>query len=75
MATMPIYAKTLKNLLFQNQWIDGLETWYVALSMRVLPRLFTLWPWIDLDLFYIKVKFSYIGFCMGESDFFLHSAK
>ena len=37
--------------------------------MRVLPRLFKLWPWIDLDLFYIKVKFGYIGFCMGESDF------
>ena len=25
---------------------------------------------IDLDLFYIKVKFGYIGFCMGESEFF-----
>ena len=50
--------------------MDGLETWYVALSMGVLPRLFKLWPWIDLDLFYIKVKFGYIGFCMGESEFF-----
>ena len=38
--------------------------------MRVLPRLFKLWPWIDLDLFYIKVKFGYIGVCMGESEFF-----
>ena len=38
--------------------------------MRVLPRLFKLWPWIDLDLFYIKVKFGYIGFFMGESVFF-----
>ena len=76
MATMPIYAKNLKNLLFQNQLIDDLETWYVALSMGVLPRSFKLWPWIDLDLFYIKVKFGYIGFCMGESEFFfLHSAK
>ena len=37
--------------------------------MGVLPRLFKLWPWIDLDLFYIKVKFGYIGFCMGESVF------
>ena len=51
--------------------------------MGVLPRLFKLWPWIDLDLFYIKVKFGYIGFCMGESVFFFfgkycslkHSAK
>ena len=21
---------------------------------------------VDLDLFYVKVKFGYIGFCMGE---------
>ena len=39
MATMPIYGKTLRNLL-QNLYIDDLETWYVALSMRVLQRLF-----------------------------------
>ena len=51
--------------------------------MGVLPRLFKLWPWIDLDLFNIKVKFGYIGFCMGESVLFFfgnycslkHSAK
>ena len=35
--------------------------------MGVLSRLFKLWPWIDLDLFYIKVKFGYIGFCIWES--------
>ena len=38
--------------------------------MRVLPRLFKLLPRIDLDLFYIKVKFGHIGFCMGESEIF-----
>ena len=42
MATMPIYAKNLKNLLLQNQKIDDLETWYVALFMQVLLRLFKL---------------------------------
>ena len=42
--------------------------WYVALCTRVLPRLFKLSPWVDLDLFYAKVKFDYIGFCMGESE-------
>ena len=31
----------------------------------MLPILFTLWPWVDLDLFYTKVKFGHIGFCMG----------
>ena len=36
--------------------------------MGVLPRLLKLWSWIDLNLFYIKVKFGYIGYCMGESE-------
>ena len=59
MAAMPIYSKkTLKNLLLQNQYTDDLETWYMALSMQVLPRLLKLWPWVDLDLFYVKVKFG-----------------
>ena len=61
-------VKTLKNLLLQKQLTDDLETWYVALSMQVLPRLFKLWPWVELDPFYTKVKFGYIGFCMGESE-------
>ena len=42
MAVMPIYGKTLKSLLLQNQYTIDLETWYVALSMQVLPRLFKL---------------------------------
>ena len=42
MAAMPIYGKTPKNLLLQNQLIDDLETLYIALSMQVLPRLFKL---------------------------------
>ena len=25
---------------------------------------------VDLDLFYVKVKFDYIGFCMGECENF-----
>ena len=44
------------------------ETLYVALSMQVLPRLFKLLPWVDLDTFYAKVKFDDIGFCMGRSE-------
>ena len=68
MADMPIYDENIKNLLLQNQLIDDLETWYVALSMQVLPRLFKLWPWVDLDLFHFKVKFGHIGICMGKSE-------
>ena len=30
--------------------------------MGVLPRLFKLWPRVDLDPFYAKVKFGDIGF-------------
>ena len=36
--------------------------------MQDLPRLFKVWLWVDLDLFYAKVKFGHIGFCMGKSE-------
>ena len=39
--------------------------------MRVLPRLFKLWPWVNLDLFYATVKFGHIDFCMGKSENYL----
>ena len=64
-------VKTIINLLLQNQLTDDLETLYVALSMQVLPRLFKLLPWVDLDTFYAKVKFGDIGFCMGRSENYL----
>ena len=58
-----MYAKTLKNLILQNQLTDSLETWYVASGMRVLPRMFKLYyP------FYAKVTFGHLGFCMGKSE-------
>ena len=40
MAAMPIYIKNLKKFLLQNQMTDNFKTWYVALSVQVLPRLF-----------------------------------
>ena len=42
MAAMPIYGKSLKNLLLQNQLTNDLETWYVASCIGVLPKLFKL---------------------------------
>ena len=69
MAVMPIYGKNFK--IFQNQLTDDLETWYVALSVGVLLRLFKLWPWVNLDPFYAKVKFGHIGCCMGKSENYL----
>ena len=40
MAAMPIYGKNHKKSSPPMQLTDGLETWYVALGIRVLPRLF-----------------------------------
>ena len=67
----PYMVKTLKNLLLQNQLTNDLETWYVALCMWVLLRLFKLSSWVDLDPFYAKVKFGHKGFCMGKSENYL----
>ena len=50
MSVMPIYGKNLKNLL-QNQSTDDLETWYVALSMQVLPRFLIYDPGLTLTYF------------------------
>ena len=65
MAAMPIYGKN-KNLLLWNQKADDLETWYATLGAQVLPSLFKWWPCVDLDLFYGKVKFGPLCFCMGK---------
>ena len=50
-------VKTLKNLLLRNQRADDLETWYAASGAQVLQNLVKWWRWVDLDLFYGKVKF------------------
>ena len=63
MAAMPIYGK---NLLLWNRKADDLETWYAASSTQVLPSLFKWCPWVDLDLFYGKVKFGPLCVCMGK---------
>ena len=49
-------VKTLKNLLLRNKKAGDIETWYAASGAWVLPNLFKWWPWVDLDLFYGKVK-------------------
>ena len=62
----PYTVKTLKHLLFRNKKADDLETWYSASGAWVLPSLFNWWSWVDLDLFYGKVKFGPLCFCMGK---------
>ena len=66
MAAMPIYGKNLKQSFLRNQKADDLESWYAASGVRVLPSLFKWWPWVDLHLFYAKVKFGPLCFCMGK---------
>ena len=65
MVAMPIYGKTVKNLL-RNQTSDDLESWYASSGARVQPSLLKWWPWVDLDLFYGKVKFGPLCLCMGK---------
>ena len=59
MAAMPIFGKnSSKILLLQNRWTDIHETWYEASVTPAYHSLFKWWPWVDLDLFYGKVKFG-----------------
>ena len=55
----PYILKTFKN--------DDFWHWYATSGTRVLPNLFKWWPWVDLDLFYGKVKFGPLCLCMGKS--------
>ena len=70
MAAMPILymVKKEKKNHFENQKVYNLENCYVALCTWMLPRLFKFWRWVDLLLFYTKVKFGHICFCMGKSE-------
>ena len=40
MAAMPIYGKTLKSLLLQNQESFGAESWYTTSRAQGLPTSF-----------------------------------
>ena len=58
MAAMSIYSKNLKKSSSLKP--KGRRPW--NLGARVLLSLFKWWPWIDLDLFYGKVKFGILCF-------------
>ena len=64
----PYMVKTFKNLLLQNRKSYDLETWYAALGTQALQSFYKWWPWVDLDLFYGKVKFGKLGFSKGKSE-------
>ena len=67
MAATAIYGKNPPKLLFiQNQWADCNEIWYVTSKMQTHHSLFKFRLCIDLDLFYARVKFGHLCFCMGK---------
>ena len=63
--TLYMVKKKIKNLL-RNKWTR--ETLYAALGTLFHHSMFKWWPWVDLDLFYDKVKFCNIGFSVGKSE-------
>ena len=71
MAAMPIYDKNLK----KSSSPEPIDRWPWNLVCSIVygstTKLFKLWPWVDLDPFYAKVKFDHIGFCMGKTENYL----
>ena len=70
MAAMPIYGKNhFKTLLFRNY--SGQILMKLCMKHQ-RPKPFIICanydPWVDLDLFYGKVKFCNLGFYMGKCD-------
>ena len=63
----PYMVKTFENLLLQNRMSYDLETWLVASGTQALQSLYKWWPWVDLDLFYDKVKCGNYGFSIGKN--------
>ena len=63
----PYMLKTFKNLLLMNRKAFDLETWLAALWTQALQSLYKWWPWVDLDLFYGKVKFGHLYVWNGKS--------
>ena len=61
-------VKTLQNLLLWNQWNNFNKTFYVASGTKAHHIFFKLLPWVDLDLFFDKVKFCNLGSYIEKCD-------
>ena len=61
-------AKTLKNLLLQNQKSYDLETWHVASGLKLYIVYINDDPGLTLTYFNGKVKFGNLGFYIGKSE-------
>ena len=67
-------VKTLQKSSSLKNRANCFETWDVALVTWAHHNLFKWWPWIDLHLFYAKIKFGHLCFCMGKSKRVIHWA-
>ena len=66
MASMPIYGKTpLK--IFSLEPVEQFQGNLVSGTMAH-HNLLNLLPWVDLDLYFGKVKFSNLGFYIEKCD-------
>ena len=62
------YGKNPSKIFFSGtQKANDLGPWYIALGPWTHQSLFKWWPWLDLDLFYGKIKFGSLCFYMEKS--------
>ena len=62
MAAIPVYGKIPLKILYPGTRGMITNTWYVASGTPSHYSLFKLWSWVDLDLFFGKVKFWNLSF-------------
>ena len=67
-AIVKYIVKPIKDFLPWKQWNNFNETWYIASETTANYNLFRLLPWVDLDLFFGKVKFCNLGFYIKKCD-------
>ena len=60
------YMVKNNSFFLQNRWADCNEIWYVVSRMLTHHSLNKFWPWVDIDLFYVKVKFGRSSIYMGK---------
>ena len=56
----PYMVKSFKNLFLQSQSSYDFETRYASSGTQALQSLYKWWPWVDLDLFYVKAKLDHL---------------
>ena len=64
----PYMIKTLQKSSPPEPANHFLETWQVASWTPAHHSLYKWWPWVDLDIFYCKVKFGNVFFSIGKSE-------